>query len=199
MGLALALLGPVVQVDEQVQRAVQSHRTPVFDRVMQAATDLGRRDLVAGVLLGVAVLDPVAGPAVARLAIVGLTGTNLVVEGLKWAVNRPRPDGERKRSNSSFPSSHAANAVCLAWIFARRWPRPGWALWLVALAVAWSRVYLGRHYLSDVVGGAAIGLLCTWAVLRVRALAAPARREIGAAPAVMALPGTLPGAPPGSR
>ena len=191
MWLALALITPVVQVDEQVQRTVQSHRTPVFDRVMQAATDLGRRDLVAGMLLGVAVLDPVAGPAVARLAIVGLAGTNLVVEGVKWAVNRPRPDGEHKRSNSSFPSSHAANAVCLAWIFARRWPRLGGAFWLLALVVAWSRVYLGRHYLSDVVGGAAIGLLCTWAALRVRALAAPARCEIGAAPA--------PSSPPGSR
>lgn len=191
MLLALALLQPVVQVDELVQRAVQSHRTPMLDRVMQGATDLGRRDLVAGVLLGVAVLDPVAGPAVARLAIVGLAGTNLVVEGLKLAVDRPRPDGERKRSNSSFPSSHAASAVCIAWIFARRWRRLGWALWLVALAVAWSRVYLNRHYLSDVVGGAAIGLLCTWAVLRVRALDPRAGRQMGTRhPAAL---------PPGSR
>lgn len=171
--LALALLQPVEQVDGLVQRAVQSHRTPALDRLMQAATDLGRRDIVVGALLAIAVLDPVAGPGVARLAIVGLAGTNLVVEALKLAVNRPRPDGERKRSNSSFPSSHAASAVCIAWILSRRWRRLGWALWLVALAVAWSRIYLNRHHLSDVVCGGAIGGLCTWAVLKVKALQPP--------------------------
>lgn len=180
MLLALALLQPVQQLDDAVQTAVQAHRTPALDRLMQAATNLGRRDLVAGALLGVAVLDPVAGPAVARLAIVGLAGTNLVVQALKLATNRTRPDGAHERSNSSFPSSHAASAVCLAWIFARRWPRLSVVLWLAALVVAWSRVHLNRHYLSDVVGGAGIGLLCTWALFQVRALDPRAGREIGA-------------------
>lgn len=173
--LALALLQPVEQLDMRVQRAVQSHRTPVMDRVMQSATDLGRRDVVAGTLLGIAVLDPVQGPALARLALIALAGTNLVVEGLKFAVGRTRPDGERKRSNASFPSSHAASAVSMAWVLARRWRRLGFLLWPLVTAVAWSRVYLNRHYLSDVVVGIAIGLLCTWAILRVRALD-PARK-----------------------
>jgi undecaprenyl-diphosphatase len=177
--LAVALLQPVVALDEQVQSAVQRQRSPVLDRVMQAATELGRRDLVAGVLLGVAILDPVAGPAVARLTIVGLAGTNLVVEGLKWTVNRPRPDGERKRSNSSFPSSHAASGVCVAWIFARRWPRLAWGWWALALVVAWSRIYLNRHYLSDVVCGIAVGLVCTALVLRVKALDPRAGGRLG--------------------
>jgi undecaprenyl-diphosphatase len=176
--LALGLLQPVAALDEQVQREVQRHRSPGLDRVMQAATDLGRHDLLAGTLLAVAILDPVAGPAVARVAVVGLAGTNLVVEGLKWSVNRTRPDGDRTRSNSSFPSSHAASAVCVAWIFARRWPRLTVVWWAIALAVAWSRVYLNRHYLSDVVCGAAIGLLCTAALFRVKALD-PRNRRIG--------------------
>jgi hypothetical protein len=46
--LALALLQPIEQLDRAVQRAVQERRSPTLDRVMQAATDLGRRDLVAG-------------------------------------------------------------------------------------------------------------------------------------------------------
>lgn len=181
MLLALALFQPVEQLDGAVQRAVQSRRTPALDRVMQAATDLGRRDIVAGALLAIAVLDPMEGPAVARLAIVGLAGTNLIVEALKLAVDRTRPDGERKRSNASFPSSHAASAVCVAWILWRRWRRLGWVLWPIAIAVAWSRVYLNRHYLSDVVGGVAIGWLCTWAILRLRALE-PLRAWLARAP-----------------
>lgn len=173
--IALALLQPIEGLDLRVQRAVQERRSPALDRVMQTATDLGRRDVVAGALLGIAVLDPVQGPALARLAIVALVGTNLVVEGLKLAVGRPRPDGERKRSNASFPSGHAASAMCMAWILARRWPRAGVFLWILAAVVAWSRIVLNRHYLSDVVCGAAVGLVCAWAAFQVPGLD-PARQ-----------------------
>ena len=179
--LGLALLQPVDRLDVAVQRAVQDRRAPAWDRVMQAATDLGRRDVLATALLGIAVLDPVAGPATVRLALVGLAATNLIAEGLKIATNRTRPDGVRKRSDSSFPSGHASSAVCLAWVLWRRWRRLGWALWPLAAAVAWSRVYLNKHFLSDAVCGAAIGALCTWALLNLRALE-PIRRWAAGAP-----------------
>jgi undecaprenyl-diphosphatase len=97
---------------------------------------------------------------------VALAGTNLVVEVLKRAVGRTRPDGARKRSNSSFPSSHAANAFALAWVLGARWRRG--APWFLALAltVAFSRMYLNRHFLSDVVAAALIGMICSWAAAR---------------------------------
>jgi undecaprenyl-diphosphatase len=141
---------------------------------MRGASDVGRPALLFGGLLAIAVFD-VAGPGTARLALAALLPTNLVVEGMKRAVNRTRPDGERKRSNASFPSSHAANAFALAWVFARRWRRPSAAFWLAAGVVAFSRLYLNRHYLSDVVVGAAVGIAC--AILAARVLAALARRR----------------------
>lgn len=175
--LGLALLQPIQGLDDRVQRAVQQGRGPALDRVMQAATDLGRRDVLPTMLLAIAVLDPVAGPATARLAIVGLAATNIVVEVLRRVVDRPRPSGEHTPAKASFPSGHAASAACLAWILSRRWPRFAWVAWPVAAAVAWSRIVLNRHYLSDVVAGVAIGLACTWLVLRVPALkATPWRR-----------------------
>src|SRR4029434_9991025 len=95
-----------------------------------------------------------------------LLGTNVVVETVKRAVNRPRPDGEHRRSNASFPSSHAANAFTVAAILWRRWPRLGPLFGAVAVLVAFSRIYLNRHVLTDVVAGAAIGVFLAWAAVR---------------------------------
>ena len=90
----------------------------------------------------------------------------LTVEGIKRLVPRTRPDGDQKPSNASFPSSHAAGAFALATVFTRRW-RKLWPLWFLAAAlVAFSRLYLNRHFLSDVVVGAMIGLGWAWALGR---------------------------------
>jgi undecaprenyl-diphosphatase len=161
-----ALLAPIAHLDEMVQRAVQSRRSPALDRVMRTLTDLGRRDITAYGLLAIAILDGGAGVATARLAVGALIPTSLAVEGLKRAVGRVRPDGTSDRANSSFPSSHAAGATALAWILSRRWRRLRVGFWLLATAVCLSRIYLNRHFLSDVLGGVAVGLVCTWVVLR---------------------------------
>jgi membrane-associated phospholipid phosphatase len=166
--LALALLSPIEGLDWTVAREVQDARRPAFEGVMRKATAFGRPAVVAGGLAVVLAVDLASGGgwSTVRLALAALAGTNLLVEGLKRAVGRTRPDGEHKHSNSSFPSSHAANAFALAWVLGARWRR-GLPLYLaLALLVAFSRMYLNRHFLSDVVAGAFIGLMCAWAAAR---------------------------------
>lgn len=163
--LALALLGPVTRLDETVQRAVQDARRPALEGTMRTASGTSRASFVLGGLLVIAVLGGPAGPATARAAIIVLAPVNLVVEGLKWGVDRERPDGEDRRPNSSFPSSHAANAAGLAMVFSRRWRRLAPGFWLLAGLVAFSRMYLNRHFLSDVLCGVAIGVGVGWVVM----------------------------------
>ena len=164
--LTVLLPAGVDSLDQAVRDDLQRHHDPRLQPVMQAATDLGRKDVLFGLLLAVAVLDPVAGPATARLALTSLVSTNLVVEGFKRAVDRPRPHGAHQRSNASFPSGHAASAFALAVVFARRWKRAAIAFWLLAAIVAFSRMYLDRHYLSDVVVAAVIGVTCATLLVR---------------------------------
>jgi len=59
----------------------------------------------------------------------------------------------------SFPSNHALNNFAAAVFLTRFYPNYKWAFFTAASLVALSRVYLGVHYPSDILGGAIIGVL----------------------------------------
>ncbi len=64
----------------------------------------------------------------------------------------------------SFPSGHAVTATALALALSFLYPR-GWPIyWAAALLIAASRVVIDAHYLSDVIGGAFLGIAVTWAL-----------------------------------
>lgn len=66
----------------------------------------------------------------------------------------------------SFPSGHSVTAFALAFVLARTYPRYAFLFYGLAVLVALSRVYLAKHFPSDVVAGAALGLLAGWIVCR---------------------------------
>ncbi|MBQ0016874.1 MAG: phosphatase PAP2 family protein [Bacteroidales bacterium] len=82
--------------------------------------------------------------------------------GLKYAVAQPRPTGP---SLNSFPSGHTYTAFVGAEILRREYGSeyPGIAIagYAVASAVGVMRVYNHRHWASDILGGAGVGILCT--------------------------------------
>jgi len=168
--LSLVLAWPGQPIDDAARAWMQAHRTPALEAPMRFASDKARTVLIAGGVVGL--LSGTAGRAFVLESVVALLPVNLSVEGLKWCVNRTRPDGETKRSNSSFPSSHAANAFTMAAVITRRWRRAAIPAWLVATFVAVSRVYLDRHWLSDVVFALLLALggawLAAWVITRRR-------------------------------
>jgi len=94
---------------------------------------------------------------------------SVIVEGvLKPLIGRPRPFvsdpdipviGSRP-GDASWPSGHAANAFAGAYVLSAVAPQARVLWWVLALAIAYSRVYVGVHYPYDVIAGAAIGAAC---------------------------------------
>jgi membrane-associated phospholipid phosphatase len=74
-------------------------------------------------------------------------------------MSRAVPDvrlvaGESCPGSPSFPSNHASNMMAVGtvcWWFTRR--RARWAWFLLPIVIGYTRIYLGYHYPSDVVGG----------------------------------------------
>lgn len=93
-----------------------------------------------------------------------LTGT--LVFGLKYITNRRRPRGEYTRLNSSFPSGHAATAFLIADYMGKKYPGFRPLLYSWAIGVGLSRIYLYRHWPSDVIFGGIIGIFASRISLR---------------------------------
>jgi undecaprenyl-diphosphatase len=72
----------------------------------------------------------------------------------KTPTIRYSDETDRNNSGPSFPSGHVTDNVVIATIcllFFRRW---GWLYFIMTAAIAWSRIYLGAHWPSDVIGTA---------------------------------------------
>lgn len=88
--------------------------------------------------------------------------TEALVQGIKYSVRRDRPTGEC----CAFPSGHSATAFAIASVLERHLGyRASWPMLAGATYVATSRLVDNRHFLSDVMFGAGLGIATGWTVV----------------------------------
>jgi membrane-associated phospholipid phosphatase len=164
-------MATVEAVDQRVDAWFDLIRgNPTFDGAAKVITGLGDHGLMwaATTVWRARRTGPDRRRAVRALAISGVE-SSLVNAGLKAVVGRSRPERTelkltgggvpvRRPKTSSFPSGHTLAAFCSATVMHQPGDRAGSALLFTsATLVGVSRIHLGAHHASDVVGGAVIG------------------------------------------
>ncbi len=155
--------------DEPIQRGVEARRTPALDELFLTVSRFGSTIpvLVLGTLASIVTWRRCRAVGIAVL--VATFSRPLLEFTIKILVDRDRPDFERLVAGNgpSFPTGHVMAAVAL-WgllplvvsLYTRRrvvwWASVAIAGVLVA-GIGASRVYLGVHWFSDVVGGLIVG------------------------------------------
>jgi undecaprenyl-diphosphatase len=149
---------------------LEDHRSGTLNFIAVTVSHLGSETVLAGLaFLAVGLLVTRRRWREAAFVAVASVGGFTLVNLLKFIVERPRPPYEHVVvvHSSAFPSEHALGAfvvyLALAWVVARSWPgspaaamAPVVAAGLAAL-VGLSRVYLGIHYPSDILGSLVLG------------------------------------------
>ncbi len=162
-------------IDTASTDVLHGFASPTLDALMVGVTGLGASVVLASVAgLAAVVLAVRRRRAEAVFVALALVGTLVLNEALKAVFQRPRPGfaWAEVQSDFGFPSGHTMNSfvVYLALAFVA-WRLGGRRVGTVALALAVmlavsigiSRIYLGAHWLTDVVGGylaGALWLLC---------------------------------------
>lgn len=164
----LVNLDPLVRADQAIYQFLQTLRTPWGDHTLVAVTELGDGPvtlLIAAVVFSVLLLQRKL--RAAGYWLIAVSGGMGLVELFKWALHRPRPIAIYEGVSSwGFPSGHSTMSVVLYGFLAilavrgfnSRWRWLPFAMAIgLSLLIAFSRIYLGAHWLSDVLGGLSLG------------------------------------------
>ena len=193
IGIAIAALAIALgfYFDDTVRDFMPEHQTPALRSFMRYVTLFG--DWPLHVALGLLLLaiawirDSKKWARIFLAMLIAMSLAGLAGDVVKRTIPRPRPSvhtdmrwgGPRFSSKyHSFPSGHvdASTAFFCTLFLANR--RIGLACFPIPILIGLSRMYLGAHYLSDVVCAAVLGILC--ALIVAYFLLPPiANREIG--------------------
>ena len=164
-------------LDRSVYEALYAGHRPLLAAVARAFTALGEPTVLIGAGVATALWLWFAGHRHLPFVLIAITmlGRGLS-EAQKYWVGRDRPDLEAHLvvvKTQSFPSGHATSSMIFYMVMAltltagTRWHRLAAAgALLLSLLIGLSRVMLGVHWPSDVIGGWAFGLL--WVLLTLR-------------------------------
>lgn len=172
----LAVTGATQRADDVVLLWLNSHATRRLDVAALEVTALGSTVVIWTTVIVTSVLLWASRHRYSAAMIwAAMIGGSIINSVLKMIFERPRPELFAWRTDlvghSSFPSGHATSVMVvyatLAYLVARLEPSRGMRRFTFGFAVAvillvgLSRLYLGVHYPSDVLGGFAVGLAWT--------------------------------------
>jgi membrane-associated phospholipid phosphatase len=167
----LVVLGGLALLDEPIRNFTSDLQSELGRDFARAASDYGKATLMAPIFLGGSILvgavtDGGRGFKRAAAAGIGMAAGSLVNETLNRIVGRRRPSAEVGawefdpfHGHASFPSGHVAFTFAIAGAVDKA--TEGWVaipFYTAATITGLTRIYLDRHWLTDVVVGSLIGV-----------------------------------------
>lgn len=175
----MEILEWIQNMEGQILFFIQQYiRQDIYSWFWKAVTFLGDGGwfwIVLGVALLFSKKTRKSGYTALLALIIGALVTNLL---LKNAVARVRPYDAveglvplvKKLKDYSFPSGHTCASFACAFVYYKLYPDiKGKMAMALAVLIALSRLYVGVHYPTDVLGGAVVGLLSAVLALKVAA------------------------------
>ena len=141
--------------DERLQNGVAKHRRDPLTRFFRVMSGFGSLFFASTLS---SLIYRSGDKELAKRFLIGTTIAKISTHGLKRYFGRSRPENSIvKTSSNSFPSGHTTAAFASAAILGSRYKEGKNLLYSVAALTGLSRLYLGAHYLSDIIAGAVIG------------------------------------------
>ena len=160
----------LARLDQDIFDAIYDEppQSEPLSTIMEVGTYFGDGRTMLGVSLLLMAYGGDENRETGRLMTSTFISTGVIVWGMKEIIGRKRPLDD-KVGNPAFPSGHTAYAFAGATLLGARYPKLRIPLYIGAGLVGVTRIYLGRHYLSDVIAGAAVGTITGALVSRHRA------------------------------
>ena len=166
--MPVAIPDTVLQIDGAILLFIQNNlRHPAMTQFFKAVSDYGVIVMAVYFVLMLLWEKRKIFPVASACIVSGLLG-DFTKDYLKHLVKRPRPFLDlpalepliKRPKGYSFPSGHTTLAFAVAFIACRILPkRYSIPALLIAVLVAFSRLYLGVHYPTDTLGGICVGYL----------------------------------------
>tara|TARA_Y100001970_G_scaffold130125_1_gene160474 strand:+ start:378 stop:971 length:594 start_codon:yes stop_codon:yes gene_type:complete len=173
------MIDKIVEIDKQIMVFLnKTISNPIFDFIMPIITN--QNFLVFSGLILIGYLAYYGGKrgriTIALLLIAASFSDAICFQVIKPWVGRIRPSHDfyeyvnllvSKGGKYSFPSNHAANSFVFATVLSYFYEKNKTPLYVLASAIAFSRVYVGVHYPLDIVFGSIIGYIISWIILSI--------------------------------
>ena len=169
----IIFLDKILNIDRKIYQSLVAYNLPWLSATLGVLTYLGTGGVwIAAYAAFFVFLPDYFAPLIWASVISEIVGLFIIII-LRYITKRERPTVPHKYffltpwNRFSFPSHHAYRATILLVIFGAAFPGLLWLLIVLAATVCFSRLYLAKHYFSDVLTGIFLGIILATACQRI--------------------------------